>query len=127
MNLGIDLKKQSSGNEKSKKVDEEERFKCFMEVEGEQKFAQYAFWCFPITAHFGEIQNILILSLNSIQMIYSAKKNVETAKLSYDFGDYDRAQMFTKQAFFYSTLSFVLGISIYFSAIVGGCLYVFLE
>ena len=127
MNLGTDLKKQSSGNEKSKKVDEEERFKCFMEVEGEQKFAQYAFWCFPITAHFGEIKNILILPLYSFQIISSAKKNVETAKLSYDFGDYDRAQMFTKQAFFYSTLSFVLGISIYFSAIVGGCLYVFLE
>ena len=54
MNRTIDLKKQSSGNEKSKKVDEEERFKCFMEVEGEQKFAQYAFWCFPITAHFGK-------------------------------------------------------------------------
>ena len=57
----------------------------------------------------------------------SAKKNVEAAKLSYDFGTYDRALMYTKQAFFYSTLSFVLGISIYFSAIVGGCLYVFLE
>ena len=56
-----------------------------------------------------------------------AKKNVEAAKLSYDFGTYDRALMYTKQAFFYSTLSFVLGISIYFSAIVGGCLYVFLE
>ena len=49
-----DLKKQSAGTEKSKKCDEEERFKCFMEVEGEQKFAQYAFWCFPITAHFGQ-------------------------------------------------------------------------
>ena len=55
MNRATDLKKQSSGNEKPKKVDEEERFKCFMEVEGEQKFAQYAFWCFPITAHFGNI------------------------------------------------------------------------
>ena len=53
-NRTIDLKKQSSVGGKPKKVDEEERFKCFMEVEGEQKFAQYAFWCFPITAHFGK-------------------------------------------------------------------------
>ena len=95
-----------------------------MEVEGEQKFAQYAFWCFPITAHFG---NISLSSWWLILITHLAKKNVEAAKLSYDFGTYDRALMYTKQAFFYSTLSFVLGISIYFSAIVGGCLYVFLE
>ena len=82
MNRAIDLKKQPSVGEKSKKVDEEERFKCFMEVEGEQKFAQYAFWCFPITAHFGKNLIFIAEFSGALSMVHGNK--IQTERLGFD-------------------------------------------
>merc|ERR1711953_766211 len=55
---------------------------CYIEIEGEMNFANYAFWCFPLTT-------------------VVAKNRVKSAKLSYDFGHYDRAIEYTKEAFQY--------------------------
>ena len=67
-----------------------------------------------------KLYSIVILNPNK------AKKRIESAKLSYEFGAYGRALGYTKQAFGYSTLSFVLGIGLTYGLAITLGLYFFL-
>ena len=58
--------------------------------------------------------------------LIEAKNRVKSAKLSYDFGHYDRAIEYTKEAFQYSTASFIIGVTGYFTIIIFTSLYFFL-
>ena len=55
-----------------------------------------------------------------------AKKRIESAKLSYEFGHYDRSLGYTKQAFGFSALSFVIGIALIYGLVISLGLYFFL-
>lgn len=96
----------ASKEKEDRKQEEQQKELCYIELEGEDRFSNYALYCFPFIG-------------------FIARKKIELAKLAFNLRDYDRCLHHTKKACLWSSLSFIIGILIYFTIIVSFLIYKF--